>query len=272
MQQPMIFDVSGGVSRDFATVEKASKKNQEKIPALFRYDIAPKPKGVLIPVYPYALAKEKINGNATVAFIVDEEGSVAETKVVEASKPEFGLAMVAAVEAFSFIPAMKDGKPTKAFLRMEHKFAQSGLEPTMTSEDWHLLSLEKKHPEEILSAKKLDAPLKPVSQRSPVFPASLQGGGIDRGEALIEILIDEEGKVRLPRIARATEPAFGYAAIQAVVDWRFEPPKAGGKSAVVHVQVPFGFKQQSQSAKPAVLVPVVDQATLDSALPQEKQP
>jgi outer membrane biosynthesis protein TonB len=39
----------------------------------------------------------------------------------------------------------------------------------------------------------------------------------------------------------ASEPAFGYAAIQAVAFWRFEPPLAKGKPVVVRARVPFNF-------------------------------
>ena len=75
---------------------------------------------------------------------------------------------------------------------------------------------------------------------------------MDRGEARIEVLIDEEGKVRLPRIVEATDPAFGYAAVQAVTEWRFEPPTAAGKPAIVRVLVPFDFALEPAATKPEV--------------------
>ena len=61
------------------------------------------------------------------------------------------------------------------------------------------------------------------------------------GEAQVEFLVDEQGHAHLPRIAGASDPAFGYAAVQAVSQWLFEPPKAGGKAAVVRVVEPFEF-------------------------------
>jgi len=270
MQLPIIFEFEGISGRDFATVEKASKKDQAKLPEELRYDIAPKPKGVLIPIYPYPLLHDKANGKAVLAFLVDADGRVANVKVVEATKPEFGLAMVAAVEAFNFLPAMKDGKPTVALLKMEQEFNFGGFRSSVSDDDLYLFAKETKHPEKIISAKKLDAPLKPISQRSPVFPYSVKSD-FDRGSATIEILVDEEGKVRLPRITEATAPAFGYAAIQAVNDWRFEPPKANGKPAVVRAQVPFEFTLEAKSVKPAARA-TIDQATIDSIVPEEKQP
>ena len=239
MQQLFVFDMDSG-GHDYAAVEKSSKQDQAKIPEHYRYDIAPKAKGVLTPVFPYPLLLNKVNGRASVAFLISPDGRVSGVKVLEATKPEFGLAMVAAVEAFSFIPAMKDGKPTKTVLRMEQKFIHSGYETIVTDAEHDLLALEKKHPEKILPPKRLDSPLKPVSVRSPVFPSSMQPR-LAQGKALIEIVVDETGKVHLPRIVEATDPAFGYAAIQAVMDWRFELPKAGGNPVVVRARVPFEF-------------------------------
>jgi TonB family protein len=155
-------------------------------------------------------------------------------------------------------------------MKMEQEFNFGGFRASVSDDDRDLFAKETKHPEKILSAKKLDAPLKPISQRSPVFPSSVPEG-LNHGSAKVEILIDEEGKVHLPRIAEASYPAFGYAAVQAVIDWRFEPPKAGGEPAIVRVQVPFEFKQEIKNAK-AIKAPTLDQATIDSIVPQEKQP
>lgn len=271
LQLPMIFEMLDETGRDFSTVETSSKQKQEKLPEQLRYDIAPTPKGVAVPVYPYPLVFEKVNGGATVAFLIDEDGRVARVKVLEASRPEFGLALAAAAETYTFTPAMKAGRPTKTLLRTKHEFAQSGVDSTISSKERSMIALEKNHPEKILSAKKLDTPIKPVSRRAPIFPSAMREC-FDNGEAKIEVLIDTDGKVRLPRIVEATDPAFGYAAIQAVADWRFEPPVAGGKAVVVRVQVPFSFRQETPGLKPAPKTPPIDQATLDSAAPAEKQP
>jgi len=256
MQQPFAFEYSDqyGRGRDLLEV-KTDKKAQEKIPEKYRYDIAPKPKGVLVPVYPHDLLAGKTRGKATVAFLIDERGRVAAAKVTEASHPEFGLAMAAAVEAFTFIPAMRAGKPTITILRMEQEFQPSTMVP---EKDIDLLSIEKKHPEKIVLADKLDAKLKPVSKRGPVFPGSLRDT-VDRGEAKIEILVNEEGKVCLPRIVEATNPAFGYAAVQAVSEWRFEPPLVGGKPVIVRTVVPFIFKSEAPGETPEIPVPELKQ-------------
>ncbi len=269
MQLPVVFELTDG-GRDLVEVSRPSKKKQQKLPQELQYDTAPKPTGVIYPVYPYPLLRDGTTGKAVVVYVVDAEGRVSNTKLIEATQPEFGQAVIAAVETFHFIPALKDGKPTSALMNMEQIFRDYPDGAIIAEKSLELLKMEKNHPEKILSAKTLDAPLKPVSRHSAVFPSALQGR-LNLGEAVIQILIDEEGKVYLPRIVKATDPAFGYAAMQAVVEWRFDPPMAEGKPAVVRVQVPFVFKQGQEGDQPKAN-PAIDKSTFESALPEEKQP
>jgi TonB family protein len=68
---------------------------------------------------------------------------------------------------------------------------------------------------------------------------------------MIEVLVDEEGRARLPRVVSATDPAFGYAAVQAVSTWWFEPPRAAGKTVVARAQIPFRFGPKAPSSPSA---------------------
>ncbi|MDB6128188.1 MAG: transport protein TonB, partial [Verrucomicrobia bacterium] len=49
------------------------------------------------------------------------------------------------------------------------------------------------------------------------------------------------GRARLPRIVSATDPAFGWSALQAIAEWRFVPPRRGGKEEIVRARIPFDF-------------------------------
>ncbi len=256
MAVPIIFEIDGGGGREAFTVESAGRKAQERLPEELRYDTPPKPRGTIIPVYPYGLLRDDRAGKATVAFVVDAGGEVVETKVVAASDPEFGLALAAAVETFRFDPALKDGRPVPAVIRMEQEFDRysRGQNQTLTDADRALLKQELKRPGTIVPASQLDGAPKPLSRRPPVFPLA-QRGQADRGSALIEVLVDEDGRARLPRIVEASNPAFGYAAAQAVSEWKFEPPKSGGKPAVVRVRIPFAFELKAATPPPAASRP-----------------
>jgi TonB family protein len=234
---PMVFRLDSEIDGGATAFQLEQRGNQDKLPPQLRYDTPPKIRGVLVPVYPYELRRDGVRGNAKAAIAINVRGRVGAVKILAADRPEFGRALVAALEGFGFDPALKDGKPVPQLVNFEQFFSSNEL-PDESGDG--LLRLEKRHPEQIVAASALDAPLKPVSQRAPVFPVSV-GPGIDTGEAVIEVLVDEDGHARLPRIVSATDEAFGYAAMQAAAAWWFEPPMAGGKPAVVRVRVPFKF-------------------------------
>jgi TonB family protein len=243
MQQPISFGIeSARGGRDAYTVN--NKKQNEDTPEMLRYDTPAKVRGVIVPVYPYELRRDEVKGKAAVAFVVNEAGAVSQVKVTEATHPGFGLALAAAVEQFSFDPALKDGKPTVSVLRFEQRFSRGTLED---NEGYRMLYAEKKRPESIFSAAALDAPLKPISRRAPVFPVSITD--VSKGEAVVAIIVDEKGYVRLPRVVSASAPAFGYAAVQAISQWRFEPPKIKGNAVPVRVHAPFSFQTRDPGSK-----------------------
>ncbi len=234
MKAPVKFE--GRAGRD-GVFEISKNADQSKLPPSLRYDVSPKIRGVQIPVYPYPQRRDNIRGKAAATMLIDPQGRVSAVKIRSADQPEFGLALTAALEGFTFDPALKDGKPVPHLLNFEQEFTAMQL-PDHKGE--RLLYMEKKHPEDIVSAAALDAPVKPVSRRAPAFPKSVEND-VTSGEATIECLIDTKGRARLPRLIKASAPAFGYAALQAVSTWWFEPPRRAGRPVVTRVNIPFAF-------------------------------
>mgnify|MGYP001550175669 CR=1 FL=1 len=239
---PIVFQLDGVGNRSAFSIE--SRGDQSKLPPELQYDTAPKIRGVLVPVYPYAMRRDHVRGKVKATMLINTQGRVTAVKVQAADQPEFGLAFTAALEGFTFDPALKNGRPVPHLLNFEQAFNDSELPDDETD---RLLALEKKHPERIVGAGKLDVPLKPISRRPPRFPTGL-AENITSGEAMIECLVDEDGWVRAPRIVSASDAAFGYAAVQAASTWWFEPPKSGGKDAVARVEIPFSFKLEPAKA------------------------
>lgn len=99
-----------------------------------------------------------------------------------------------------------------------------------------------KKPQTIRGINDLDERLKPSFVKPPKFLLNAQSTA---GQAQAGFIVDATGRARLPRIVSSTEDVFGYAAVQAVSTWRFEPPKVGGKPAAVRVRVPFNFNADS---------------------------
>ena len=175
-----------------------------------------------------------------VAMAVDARGNVSQTKIMEASSPEFGQALLAAVEESTFTPALKDGQPIQSAIRREHDFHPSGRDILTNDDDRAMLSLIAKHPERIVPADTLDKPIKPTLARKPLIPSLHRISGT-QGTATVEMIIDQDGKVLLPQIIAASAPEFGYAAVQAVKQWTFIHPTVGGKPVNVRVRIPLEF-------------------------------
>jgi TonB family protein len=223
---------------DGLTVTRAG--SQDKMPEELKYDEAPKLRTLVAPVYPYALLSQKIFGDAQVSLLVGPTGKVLLTKVVKASRPEFGYALQAAVEHFQYEPALRHARPTNALIGFHQEF-EPRMGVSLSAADRDALTLQRKHPEQVLGAKLIDGKLKPLHAESPIYPTSLAATR-QSGSATLEFMVGEDGGVLLPRVISATLPEFGYAAAQAVTLWRFAPPTSKGKPCVTRVQVPITFR------------------------------
>jgi TonB family protein len=214
--------------------------DQSKLPPELRYDIPPKPANVVLAVYPFELLRDRVDGTAEVRFLISPSGKVEQATVVKATRPEFGQALLAMLDEWKFKPAMKEGKPTQAVLDIPQEFSYSGGDVPVSDEAKDLLYELKKGKLDLCLIKDLDARPQLLSRLPPVFPSALIGK-VDKGQAVVEFLIDQEGKVQLPRVVSATDPAFGYAAVQGAAAWTFAPLTSHGKSVAVRAQMPINF-------------------------------
>jgi TonB family protein len=243
MQVPIIFQLDGVRDGGGDGIEVTKKADMAKLPEELRYDTPPRLTGSVRSVYPYPLLAAGKTGEAVVAYLVNGSGHVVEARVTKASTPEFGAALVAAIESFTYEPALKAGRPGRALLSFRQTFDRDEEHQLVSYDDLELLRREQKKPQTIVGLSEIDGKLVPRAQRSPLFPVS-EARATDHGEALIEFIVDEDGRARLPRAVSATNDAFAYAAIQGVASWRFEPATHGGRPTAVRVKVPIAFKLQ----------------------------
>jgi TonB family protein len=248
MQLPVVFAFQEESFTGAVQTNKPSEGQIRKIPGDLWHDTAPTIANVLYPVYPYDLLVKKIGGKAQVDFLVGVDGLVTDVRVVKADRAEFGEALAAAVAASVFEPASHlSGKSIENRRTASYHFDPSGKNTGRPFDsDLDVLSRMLIQPDSIRSGKELDALPKPMLQCHAVMPTSTSS---ESGSATIEIIIDEKGRACLPRILKASEPAFGYAAAQSVGDWLFTPPVAKGEPVLVRVAVPVNFSRQ-KIAKP----------------------
>jgi len=203
--------------------------------------VPPKAAKVELPVYPYDLLRQRITGEASVSCMVGVDGTVLNTRIIRASRPEFGAALAAALEATRFGHGTREGEPITTVMGFRHAFTLRDRSEPDLQEELDLLERALRRPQTLGRARDLDRPLRAKERKPPAFPPSLLGKGVG-GEALIEFLLDEQGRARLPRIVSATQPEFGYAAAHAVAHWEFDPPTARGAPTIMRVAVPFTFR------------------------------
>lgn len=216
-------------------------RGSDLLPPEFRYDTAPTIREMIPVVYPYELLASGFPGRASVAFAVGPDGRVKDVVITDASMPEFGEALAAAMEAWEFNPAQYAGQPFAAMLRRMQEFNPEGRDmPVDETTRRLLLELRKPRPA-LVPAAELDAP--PVARfgGTPRYPARMRGVA---GQAEIEFVVDRTGRVHLPRIVSASAPAFGWAAVTAAALWEFDPPRKNGQPVDAQVRVPVEFPAQ----------------------------
>jgi len=89
--------------------------------------------------YPEALAAEAVSGTVRLELLVDEEGEVAEARLLEGVHPLLNEAALHAAPRLRFLPAKVDGAPAPVRLHFEYRFeaprpvvAEEGLPPPIT--------------------------------------------------------------------------------------------------------------------------------------------
>jgi TonB family protein len=238
---PFDFTVRGPSTQGHEAFDVSDdRSDQSKLPPELRYDLPPKPANVVLAVYPFELLRDGVGGTAEVRFLVNRMGKAEQAIVVKATRPEFGQALLAMIDAWRFQPAMKDGKPTQAVMDIAQEFSDFAGDVPVSDEAKALLYQLKQEKPALCPIKELDARPQLIAQPSPMFPSTLIGK-VAEGKAVVEFLIDHDGNVQLPRIVSATDPAFGYAAVQGVAAWKFAPLTSRGQPVDVRAKAPVEF-------------------------------
>jgi TonB family protein len=93
-----------------SAVSESELRAPIKVPRMHSLANAPKALSRPMPTYPAALQSKAIEGQAKVRFYVDQDGRVRLPEVIEATKPEFGDAALAAVAQWRYEPPQAGGR------------------------------------------------------------------------------------------------------------------------------------------------------------------
>jgi TonB family protein len=202
--------------------------------------VTPEPLVIVDPVVPIEALLKGEGGSATVDFTVSEAGTVKNLRVREATHPEFGDALVAALESWAFARPIENNQTVSIDLAKRAEFKAVPLD-AVAGADEHTRLVLALRAGEVGGARGLDGKLTPIYQVRPEYPRTLKEAGGPAGKTEIEFVIDREGRVRLPRVVSSSHPEFGWSAATAVSQWIFNPPTRAGELVNVKVKIPINF-------------------------------
>ena len=192
------------------------------------------------PVYPYERLLAREEGKARVRFHLGAEGEVDQVTVVEATHPDFGAALVAAVATWQFVAEAVLAAPEREF---EYEFALNRVPYGAR----RLADFVREGGTVPNRASGLDARPQVLARPGLVYPRA-QLAAATAGSAKVEFVIDRSGLAQLPRVVEASAPEFGWAAATCVNGMRFAPITRGGKPTELRVVLPMQFTPPAPAA------------------------
>jgi len=191
----------------------------------------------VVPDFPGFLRQSGVReGTVVVAIAHDATGKASDILVLESTEPRFTEAALDAIRQWRFESPMKPPVSRDAAVPVVRFLFTSGsvaiVPLALGAYEKSRLPVRAGSPIELPNFGHCDTEPKALAQPLPKFPAELKGR-VARGMALVKFFVDETGRARVPVAIHATEPEFGGAAVAAVAQWRFAPPRIDAKPVIV---------------------------------------
>jgi len=200
-------------------------------------------------MFPLVLQNSAVmNGNASVAIDVDEHGRLTDVLMTGCSRKEFADAAIKALRQWEFSPPRLNGQAWASVQELRFDFSRTGVVVSMTGMDLITSQMDELLKGRLVyrtwSLRELDRIPTPVKVVTPLAPALAANQA--RHSLVVEFYIDEEGRVRMPSVSRDDAgTAFAASALDAVKQWRFEPPLVRGRPVLVLARQEFNFVEKS---------------------------
>jgi TonB family protein len=185
-------------------------------------------------------------GLATVCVGLDEQGNATDFLLVAYTEKYFGEALLRAAQDTKYAPLLFKGVAVPSRFNLGYVFKPDLTVPLNSFDAIERRQLQiqggqpafKFHP---VTEAALDERLEAVRQAVPHFPAGYTPTGDKADWVVVSLYIDEEGRVRVPRVDSASSPLLVRNALLAVQHWRFKPPTVQGQPALVYAAFAVSF-------------------------------
>jgi TonB family protein len=194
-------------------------------------------------VYPPMMLYNAIYyGEARVVISVDENGKLTDYLVTGYTNEAFAEAAVGALRRWSYESARANGRARTSRADVLFIFRDRGVIvqnlPGALEQHRTFGALQDRYTFKPCKLGELDRIPNPIHV---VPPAATKSSGLHT--VTVEFYIDDEGKVRMPAVAReSADDIYAAAAVSAVEQWRFEPPLRKGRPVLVYAQQEFSFR------------------------------
>lgn len=198
----------------------------------------------VVPEFPPFLRQAGVlQGTVAAAIGRDARGRAEDVLVLESSDPRFTDAALDAIREWRFkplspAPDTEDAAPVVRFLFTTGSVSVVPL--TSTARGGSRRTVRADTPIELPNFSHLDQTPAILHHPPPEFPAALRGR-VTQGTVVVKYFIDTTERVRLPTIISASDPALGAAALAAMRQWRYEPPRIDGKPVIALERHSFQF-------------------------------
>jgi TonB family protein len=196
------------------------------------------------PVFPYGLTQKGVTrGEAQVSISTDANGKLDEWLIVAYSHPELALEAMDCVKQWKFIPARLRGDPVGTTIEINFDFEAKGVVVSTTRIDDVAIATifaSNRNVYEPCSLRDLDRIPTPLVAIAPKYPVELAKKGV-KGRVTVDFYIDETGVARMPSVSSHDNSELTALSIDALRQWKFEPPTRNGKPVLVRASQVFNF-------------------------------
>ena len=200
---------------------------------------------------PSVLAEGVSSGEVWLMITVDEAGSLTDAMVTRYTHTGFTSEALRAVRSLKFKPAQADGVPVPVRTELHLFFESSGsvvtLDPQSAITQLTGFAYANSQVKHLCAPGELDRMPAATETVSPIHPGHFAHDKALGGKAMLDFIIDENGKPRMPVVVSSTDDQFAIAAADALNQWRFTPPVRQGKPVAVQVRQEFVFATTSNS-------------------------
>lgn len=182
----------------------------------------------VMPTYPAEARREGMEGNVEVEVTIGSDGAVTHARMVRSDNPVFDQAAIAAVEGWRF------SKPTEGpvvrTVELTFSLRQGAGDtprPKVAAD-----------PDAVRVGSNIRTPTK-TKHVPPVYPEAAKSAGVG-GLVILEVMVGRDGRVREAQVLRSI-PLLDAAAIDAVMQWEFNPTLLNGNPVPVIMTVTVNF-------------------------------